>query len=98
MAKKTYLVKVIEKKDPIKTADDEFITVLNYRLWKLINKPMQFISGDGEVEYMEKDVILCDGCNDTQPEYVMTDGDYLSRTVCEKCRQRYFKNMEIRGE
>jgi len=89
---KSYLIKVLEKgKD--KNGEDVFV-VLDNKLWELLNRPM-VIMGGAEVTEIPKDCILCDGCNEPHPEYVMTDGDFLERTVCENCRQKYHKTMKV---
>jgi len=92
---KSYLVKVLETQKNVN--GETTIIVLNERLYELLTQPM-VITGGGESTIIPKDCILCDGCNEPDPEYVMTDGDYLERAVCEKCRQKYFSKLEIKKE
>lgn len=73
--------------------EENGIKVTNKRVAELINVPMKICSGESITE-IPKDQILCDGCNEPDPEWVMVDNGYLSRCVCEGCRKRYFSKIK----
>jgi len=76
----------------------EFLVCLNHKVSELISRPLRII-GNGECVEIEKEVIVCDGCNEPNPEYVLMDDEMLYRTVCENCRVKYWKKYKvIRGE
>jgi hypothetical protein len=81
---------------------EQQITTLNFKVAELMMKPMRFVSVDDKgnevVEEIEKDMIVCDGCNEPNPEYVLMDNEYLERTVCEKCRKYYKEFKVVRGD
>ena len=103
MGRKEYLVKwatkVIERKKDKNGVDitTTNFKVLNQKFADLLNLPMKIVAGN-ETTIIPKDVILCDGCNDVMPEFVATDGDYLYRTVCQSCKERYYQKHEVRKE
>ena len=74
------------------------VRILNAKIAKLLAQPMVLEFGDEERVEIPKDMIVCDGCNEPNPEYVATDGAWLNSTVCESCRQRYYSDFEVRGE
>lgn len=83
--------------------EEEYIVTLNHKVAKLIGQPMKFVAvdenGEEVLDEIEKDAIVCDGCNEVNPEYVLMDEEMLYRTICEKCRQKYWKKYKVvRGD
>jgi len=74
---------------------DKVPKILDPYIAELIMQPMKFVGGDGTVEIIEKDIILCDTCNAPWPELVLKNDGYLSRTVCMGCKDRYYPDWDI---
>lgn len=90
-AKVDFLVKVIKYEGIDEETGDHIINVLNESVYNLLIQPMR-ING----EPIEKDVLCCDGCNAVCPEYVLTDGEYLHRCICKKCKYQYYKDYAVK--
>jgi len=97
------LVKFQEFTPNMDNPEEPELIVLSPTIYNQIMRPMVITGfndeGVGSSTEIEKEIILCDGCNDDNPEYVLTDGEYLYRTVCEVCRKKYYgKYRVIRGD
>ena len=82
------------------------------RIQRLLWRPVTMVSFDrrgviGDVELVEKSVIVCDSCGQrvavTEKDldeklpmgYALCDEECIIEVVCEDCRQRYFKHLRI---
>lgn len=85
--KKIYLIKWLRL---------ESKSILNIDVAYSLGQPMKIWDDLGRITFIPRKEIICDFCNGLFPEYVETDGNYLYNAICEKCRNKYYSDMEVR--
>ena len=76
--------------------EDGSVKILDEQISDLLNQPMVMVAG-GERTEIPKDVVLCDSCNTENPEFVETDGEYLTNAVCKDCKERFYKDLPVKS-
>jgi len=81
--------------------EDKNFVILNKKVYDMFNRPMKFITFDGEkervLEIKKPDVPICDICNaDAEYGLIELDGgeEYLTDCLCQKCMEETKEDIE----